>query len=361
MKISINNQINFQKMKQVFFLLVSTSLFFAACQPKGSTISGTVKNAANLEGLYEEVMLSQVLAISKVAFDAAGNFKIDLPQGIKAGIYRIRIGQKQMNFIFNGTEKNVTLEADLATLKGIEYTVKGAEDTELYLSTFNDFVDHKKTPKDLEKVIEDAKNPLLSMLLALQIQDFATPDYLDMHKKIVQKVSDKYPGSPYAKDYEKILATFQNQVAMAQSGATTIAVGQPAPDIALPNPNGKIYKLSDLKGKVVLLDFWASWCGPCRRANPSVVAAYNKYKDKGFAVFNVSLDKDRQKWVDAIKQDGLVWDYHVSDLKYWQSQAAALYNVQAIPQQFLIDKTGKIAAVSEAGLSLEKELEKLLN
>lgn len=343
------------------FVLLSIISCLAACQQKGSVISGTVKNAANLEGIFEEVMMSQVLAISKVNFDGNGNFKIELPEGAKAGIYRIRIGQKQMNFIFNGTEKNVKVETDLATLKRTEYTVSGSEDTETYLKTFGDIMNGKKNTADLKKVIEDAKNPLLSMLIALQVQDFAGSEYLDFHKKISQRLSDTYPNSPYAKDYEKTLAAFQNQVEMEKAGTTTIAVGQPAPDIVLPNPAGKIIKLSELKGKVVLLDFWASWCGPCRRANPSVVAAYNRYKNKGFAVYNVSLDKDRQKWVEAIKQDGLDWDYHVSDLKFWNSQAAALYNVRAIPQQFLIDKTGKIAAISEAGFSLEKEMEKLLN
>lgn len=348
-------------MGKKFFVLLFTTLFFAACQQKGSMISGTVKNAANLEGIFEEVMMSQVLAIAKVTFDAGGNFKIDLPDGAKAGIYRIRIGQKQMNFVFNGTEKKVKVETDLALLKRTEYTVSGSDDTETYLKTFGDAMSGKKTTADIKKVIEEAKNPLLSMLIALQVQDFAGAEYLDFHKSISKRLNETYPNSPYAKDYEKTLASFQNQVEMEKAGTTAIAVGQPAPDIVLANPDGKIYKLSDLKGKVVLLDFWASWCGPCRRANPSVVAAYNRYKSKGFTVFNVSLDKDRQKWIDAIKQDGLNWEYHVSDLKFWQSQAAALYKVQAIPQQFLIDKGGKIAAISQAGVSLEKEMEKLLN
>ena len=348
-------------MEKKFFVLLFTTLFFAACQQKGSVISGTVKNAANLEGIFEEVMMSQVLAISKVTFDASGNFKIDLPDGAKAGIYRLRIGQKQMNFVFNGTEKKVKVESDLALLNRTEYTVSGSDDTETYLKTFGDAISGKKTTADIKKVIEEAKNPLLSMLIALQVQDFAGAEHLDFHKSISKRLNEAYPNNPYAKDYEKTLAAFQNQVEMEKVGTTSIAVGQPAPDIVLANPEGKVYKLSDLKGKVVLLDFWASWCGPCRRANPSVVAAYNRYKSKGFAVFNVSLDKDRQKWVDAIKQDGLDWEYHVSDLKFWSSQAAALYKVQAIPQQFLIDKSGKIAAISQAGVSLEKEMEKLLN
>jgi thiol-disulfide isomerase/thioredoxin len=96
-----------------------------------------------------------------------------------------------------------------------------------------------------------------------------------------------------------------------------------------------------LRGKVVLIDFWASWCGPCRRENPAVVAAYNKFKDKGFDIYSVSLDQDKGRWVGAIAQDGLVWKSHVSDLKGWQSAASAIYGVQSIPAQFLLDKEGK--------------------
>ena len=348
-------------MKKILVLLVAVAFSLASCQPKGTTISGTIKNAANLEGVFEELMMSQRLAISKVPFDANGAFKIALPEGAKPGIFGLKIGQRQMNFIFNGKEKNVIVDADLATLKSIEYNVKGSEDTELYLSTFKDLADGKKKPMDVKPLIENAKNPLLSMLMAFQFQEFVAPEFMDMHMGILKKLNEAYPNSPYTKDYEKTLKDMQNAFAMQNAGASSIAVGQPAPDIALTDPNGKIYKLSELKGKVILLDFWASWCGPCRRANPSVVAAYNKYKNKGFTVFSVSLDKDRQKWMDAIKQDGLTWEYHVSDLKFWDSQPAQLYGVKAIPQQYLIDKQGKIAAMPQAGAGIEEQIAQMLN
>lgn len=138
-----------------------------------------------------------------------------------------------------------------------------------------------------------------------------------------------------------------------------VSAGAAAPDISLNTPDGKTIKLSSLRGKYVLIDFWASWCGPCRKENPNVVRMYNKFKNKNFEIFGVSLDDNKQKWTGAIAQDGLGW-MHVSDLKGWQSQGAALYSVTAIPATFLIDKEGKIIAKNLRGDALEQKLTEVL-
>lgn len=144
-----------------------------------------------------------------------------------------------------------------------------------------------------------------------------------------------------------------------------VNVGNKAPELIGASADGKTFKLSDTKGKVVLLDFWAGWCGPCRRENPIVVQAYKKYKDKeftngkGFTVFSVSLDRTEDQWVKAIAADKLEWPYHISDLKGWYSKHAAVYGVRSIPANLLIDGDGVIIAKQLRGPALDATLEKL--
>lgn len=158
--------------------------------------------------------------------------------------------------------------------------------------------------------------------------------------------------TPYVQTLEELIGTLE-----------VVAVGKQAPDFTANNEDGNPVKFSehlDGEGEYVLLDFWASWCGPCRRENPNIVRAYNKYKDKGFDVFAVSLDKSKERWLEGIEKDSLTWT-HVSDLLFWDSEPAKLYGVRAIPANFLIDKNGIIVAKNLKGEDLDKTLNDLLS
>lgn len=167
--------------------------------------------------------------------------------------------------------------------------------------------------------------------------------------ELIAKLNANYPGTSSIMQMKQQLDEMR-----------ALSVGQVAPDFELPDPNGKMVKLSDLRGKYVLIDFWAAWCKPCRQENPNVVRLYNQYKDKGFEVFGVSLDRTKEDWVKAIADDQLTWT-HVSDLKYFNSAAAELYKIEAIPATYMIDPDGKIIARDLRGPSLENKLAELFD
>jgi thiol-disulfide isomerase/thioredoxin len=199
-----------------------------------------------------------------------------------------------------------------------------------------------------KKFVEQHKNDLAAIFAANYINP--RNDYETLNN-LLQHLQKNKPKSKYTTQLAANLLPF---VAMQN-----VAVGKVAPDITLTTPDGVAVALSSLRGRVVLIDFWASWCGPCRKENPNVVRTYNKYKAKGFEIYGISLDKDGNAWKQAIAADGIGW-VQVSDLKYWDSAAAKLYGVQAIPQTFLLDRNGIIAARDLRGAALDAKVGELL-
>lgn len=204
--------------------------------------------------------------------------------------------------------------------------------------------------------IDDHSSSPVMVFMIDHLDAMTEQEYIE---KVRLAVNESLPNTHYS-DFVDQSAKRKKQEYFQATASSRIQPGKEAPEIEFPNPEGEIITLSSLEGKVVLLDFWASWCKPCRAENPNVVNMYNRYKDKGFEVFSFSLDKDKTRWVNAIAQDGLTWPNHASDLKGWQTAAMPVYGFNSIPFTVLIGRDGKIIETNLRGPALENKLQSIL-
>jgi peroxiredoxin len=297
---------------------------------------------------------------------------VSLPE---VGVCLLKVGEKSIILMLEGNE-NINLKIDFN--KTPFYEVSGSQGSELVRAYIleNDKMSQekikpleekfKKASSDEEKeaIIADFMNAqneirkkmnswalqkfgssIALFMLTLEWDDDTDLAYID---EINKRFQAKFKGAKVA-----------NYVANLADNYKKFAIGSVAPDIELPTPEGKNIKLSSLRGKYVLLDFWAAWCAPCRAENPNVVKAYEQFKNKGFTIYGVSLDEDKDKWTKAIAKDGLNWT-NVSDLQGWNNVAARAYGITAIPKNFLLDKEGRIIAKNLRGSALEAKLKELM-
>ena len=387
-------------------LLLSVSVLFTStsCSEKSDketseelnlennfSISGTILGAANQPVILEALSAKGTIKLAETMTEVNGDF--ELIGNIKGmGLYQLSVGiagNKSIPITLSPKEK-IKVNGSYANFERL-VDIKGAKWGPVvseYMRIFNDFAvqqmalvnDPKLTEEQKmqeflklrkpldefakQQMLKDLSNPAnivltTSMTPAMGFEQW-DPSNLEVLKSVSKAFKKKYPSSPITKSMDVQVQQIEAGYNQFKNGGIPSEVSTLAPEISLPNPEGKTLQLSSLRGKVVLIDFWASWCGPCRRENPNVVAMYTKYKDKGFTIFSVSLDNDKEAWKRAIKADGLSWPYHVSDLKQWDSPLVQLYQFEGIPFTVLLDKKGNIVAKNLRGQALESKIKELL-
>ena len=319
----------------------------------GSNGSFSLTGAGKTQEIYELVFGDN---IPVPIINDGGEIKVDVDLGKKDDYYTVTgspASTQLKDLVRNFGKMNFEVDQKFSALNSLKKA--NAPDSLVIAATAAKNNSIEDLNAYLKKFIETSSNGSLSVLaLGWASSSLSTPDF----EKELTVVSKKFPDNLVLQDMKK---SYYAQKAQPQSPETSSGtwVGKPAPDLSLEDADGKAIPISSFKGKYLLVDFWASWCGPCRMENPNVVKAYSEYKDKNFAILGVSLDKDKGAWKKAIKEDKLAWS-QVSDLKYWNSQAVEVFQFQGIPFNVLIDPQGKIIAQELRGNDLENKLKEVL-
>lgn len=372
-------------MKRIVTLFILLALTTVAAQAQKAVLQGTLKGMPQPSSRLELALVSggQMIQLDTATLDNNGAFRFDIDVN-KPTLYVLRtidIPSPTLTHIMVMPKEKISVDMELHQQWNIvELTqVKGSENVALYQS-FNAIL--VKAAKQLYAMEKEYMNPSTTDArkhelenMAGQVQASQANEIIKLLRNNPDKLMSAFLVTFFDQNADEFISLYEdvanalkpkygdNQFVQYIDNKVQkyLGPGRMAPDIVMKDPEGKILKLSDLKGKVVLLDFWASWCRPCRMENPNVVRLYQQYHDKGFEVFSVSLDRKREDWLRGIEQDGLVWPNHVSDLNGWTSSGGATYGVTSIPSTFLIDRDGRIIARNLRGNDLANKLKELLD